>query len=76
MVYFGQYLSQFHCIRYLCLHCNAKPVCSLHLPEYEEQLELQITKEDLEGLQKDAIEAMETQFKRFEFSLTLIFPYF
>ncbi|XP_042430668.1 probable ATP synthase 24 kDa subunit, mitochondrial isoform X3 [Zingiber officinale] len=37
------------------------------LPKYEEQLELKIAKEDLEGLKKDALEAMEIQLKREEF---------
>ncbi|XP_074587222.1 putative ATP synthase 24 kDa subunit, mitochondrial isoform X2 [Curcuma longa] len=37
------------------------------LPKYEEQLELKVAKEDLVGLKKDAIEAMETQLKREEF---------
>ncbi|KAG6534125.1 hypothetical protein ZIOFF_008009 [Zingiber officinale] len=37
------------------------------LPKYEEQLELKVAKEDLDGLKKDAIEAMETQLKREEF---------
>ncbi|THU48926.1 hypothetical protein C4D60_Mb06t04150 [Musa balbisiana] len=37
------------------------------LPKYEEQLELKIAKEDLQGLKKDITEAMETQLKREEF---------
>lgn len=35
------------------------------LPKYEEDLELKIAKADLEELQRDAVEAMETQLKRF-----------
>ncbi|RWW48551.1 hypothetical protein BHE74_00045391 [Ensete ventricosum] len=34
------------------------------LPKYEEELELKIAKEDLQGLKKDALEAMETHLKR------------
>ncbi|XWS29440.1 hypothetical protein CRYUN_Cryun24cG0029800 [Craigia yunnanensis] len=37
------------------------------LPKYEEQLELNIAKAQLEELKKDALEAMETQKKREEF---------
>ncbi|KAG6595093.1 putative ATP synthase 24 kDa subunit, mitochondrial, partial [Cucurbita argyrosperma subsp. sororia] len=37
------------------------------LPKYEEQLELKISKAQLEDLKKDALEAMETQKKREEF---------
>ncbi|XP_043690375.1 probable ATP synthase 24 kDa subunit, mitochondrial [Telopea speciosissima] len=37
------------------------------LPKYEEQLELKISKAQLEELKKDALEAMETQKKREEF---------
>ncbi|CAK9165108.1 unnamed protein product [Ilex paraguariensis] len=37
------------------------------LPKYEEQLELKISKAQLEELKKDAVEAMETQKKREEF---------
>ncbi|WOK99905.1 putative ATP synthase 24 kDa subunit, mitochondrial [Canna indica] len=37
------------------------------LPKYEEDVELKIAKEDLQGLKKDALEAMETQLKREEF---------
>ncbi|URE41257.1 ATP synthase 24 kDa subunit [Musa troglodytarum] len=37
------------------------------LPKYEEELELKIAKEDLQGLKKDALEAMETHLKREEF---------
>lgn len=35
------------------------------LPKYEEQLELKIAKAQLEELKKDAVEAMETQKKRY-----------
>ncbi|KAE8728277.1 putative ATP synthase 24 kDa subunit [Hibiscus syriacus] len=35
------------------------------LPKYEEQLELKIAKAQLEELKKDALEAMETQTKRY-----------
>lgn len=35
------------------------------LPKYEEKLELNIAKAQLEELKKDAIEAMETQKKRY-----------
>lgn len=35
------------------------------LPKYEDELELKIAKADLEELQRDAVEAMETQLKRF-----------
>ncbi|XP_071740965.1 probable ATP synthase 24 kDa subunit, mitochondrial [Rutidosis leptorrhynchoides] len=38
------------------------------LPKYEEQLEKKIAKAQLEELKKDALEAMETQKKREEFS--------
>lgn len=34
------------------------------LPKYEEELELKIAKEDLQGLKKDVLEAMETHLKR------------
>ncbi|XP_023544831.1 probable ATP synthase 24 kDa subunit, mitochondrial [Cucurbita pepo subsp. pepo] len=37
------------------------------LPKYEEQLELKMSKAQLEELKKDALEAMETQKKREEF---------
>ncbi|XP_059432580.1 probable ATP synthase 24 kDa subunit, mitochondrial [Corylus avellana] len=37
------------------------------LPKYEEQLELKISKAQLEELKKEALEAMETQKKREEF---------
>ncbi|KAL0542982.1 hypothetical protein IC582_018066 [Cucumis melo] len=37
------------------------------LPKYEEQLELKISKAQLEEIKKDALEAMETQKKREEF---------
>ncbi|KAJ8477443.1 hypothetical protein OPV22_021170 [Ensete ventricosum] len=37
------------------------------LPKYEEQLELKIAKEDLQGLKKDVTEAMESQLRREEF---------
>ncbi|KAG1327821.1 putative ATP synthase 24 kDa subunit, mitochondrial [Cocos nucifera] len=37
------------------------------LPKYGEELELKIAKEQLQELKKDALEAMETQFKREEF---------
>ncbi|CAL9172695.1 unnamed protein product [Musa hybrid cultivar] len=37
------------------------------LPKYEEELELKIAKEDLQGLKKDVLEAMETHLKRSEF---------
>ncbi|CAL9761101.1 unnamed protein product [Musa acuminata subsp. burmannicoides] len=37
------------------------------LPKYEEELELKIAKEDLQGLKKDVLEAMETHLKREEF---------
>ncbi|XP_077238499.1 putative ATP synthase 24 kDa subunit, mitochondrial [Tasmannia lanceolata] len=37
------------------------------LPKYEEELELKISKAQLEELKKDALEAMETQKKREEF---------
>ncbi|KAK1367131.1 MALE GAMETOPHYTE DEFECTIVE [Heracleum sosnowskyi] len=37
------------------------------LPKYEEELELKIAKAQLEELEKDALEAMETQKKREEF---------
>ncbi|KAG6494406.1 hypothetical protein ZIOFF_049431 [Zingiber officinale] len=41
------------------------------LPKYEEQLELQIVKEDLKGLKKKMQSiTMETQLKRSECSLT------
>lgn len=44
------------------------------LPKYEEQLEQKIAKAQLEGLKKDAIEAMETQKKRFvAFTMHLTF---
>lgn len=39
------------------------------LPKYEEQLEKKIAKAQLEELKKDALEAMETQKKRFFFLL-------
>lgn len=35
------------------------------LPKYEEELELKISKAQLQELKKDAIEAMETQKKRY-----------
>ena len=35
------------------------------MPKYEEQLELKIAKAQLEELKKDALEAMETQKKRY-----------
>lgn len=35
------------------------------LPKHEEQLELKISKAQLEELKKDALEAMETQKKRY-----------
>ncbi|XP_021275243.1 probable ATP synthase 24 kDa subunit, mitochondrial [Herrania umbratica] len=38
-----------------------------NLPKYEEELELKISKAQLEELKKDALEAMETQKKREEF---------
>jgi hypothetical protein len=37
------------------------------LPKYEEELELKIAKAQLEELKKDAVEAMETQRKRYFF---------
>lgn len=39
------------------------------LPKYEEQLELKIAKAQLEELKKDALEAMETQKKRYIITL-------
>lgn len=36
-----------------------------NLPKYEEELELKIAKAQLEELKKDALEAMETQKKRY-----------
>lgn len=39
------------------------------LPKYEEQLELKIAKAQLEELKKDALEAMETQKKRYIIAL-------
>lgn len=35
------------------------------LPKYEEELELKVAKAQLEELKKDALEAMETQKKRY-----------
>lgn len=35
------------------------------MPKYEEQLELKISKAQLEELKKEALEAMETQKKRY-----------
>ena len=35
------------------------------LPKYEQQLELKISKAQLEELKKEALEAMETQKKRY-----------
>lgn len=45
------------------------------LPKLEEQLELKIAKAQLEELKKDALEAMETQKKRYAF-LTSLHPVF
>jgi len=36
-----------------------------NLPKYEEELELKLAKAQLEELKKDALEAMETQKKRY-----------
>lgn len=36
------------------------------LPKYEEELELKIAKAQLEELKKEAVEAMETQRKRYD----------
>lgn len=42
------------------------------LPKYEEELELKIAKAQLEELKKDAVEAMETQRKRYFIVFMLI----
>lgn len=45
------------------------------LPKYEEQLELKIAKAELEELKQDALEAMETQKKRYIVFLSEFKPY-
>jgi predicted Holliday junction resolvase-like endonuclease len=45
------------------------------LPKYEEELELKIAKAQLEELKKDAVEAMETQRKRYFVVFMLSFDY-
>lgn len=42
------------------------------LPKYEEELELKIAKAQLEELKKDALEAMETQKKRYSIGALLM----
>jgi hypothetical protein len=52
-----------YCIRFLNL--SRLGIRKEDLPKYEEQLELKIAKAQLEELEKDALEAMETQKKRY-----------
>lgn len=56
-------LSLFHFI--LFFHLYRLGIRREDLPKYEEQLELKISKAQLEELKKDALEAMETQKKRY-----------
>ena len=53
----------------LCIRLGIKKE---DLPKYEEEVELKIAKEQLQELKKDALEAMETQLKRFVMSAILI----
>lgn len=49
----------------LLIHLSRLGIRREDLPKYEEQLELKISKAQLKELKKDALEAMETQKKRF-----------
>lgn len=49
----------------LFFHLSRLGIRREDLPKYEEQLELKISKAQLEELKKDALEAMETQRKRY-----------
>lgn len=49
----------------LLFHSSRLGIRKEDLPKYEEQLELKIAKAQLEELKKDALEAMETQKKRY-----------
>jgi hypothetical protein len=55
-------LSLFHIIFF---HLYRLGIRREDLPKHEEQLELKISKAQLEELKKDALEAMETQKKRY-----------
>ena len=67
---------------YVCLFCLIVCLTSLgirkeDLPKYEEQLDLKIAKAQLEELKKDALEAMETQKKRYvSYDMMNLFPFY
>ena len=66
---------------YVCLFCLIVCLTRLgirkeDLPKYEEQLDLKIAKAQLEELKKDALEAMETQKKRYViYDMMNLFPF-